>query len=125
MTVKQTTGKRRIGDGTPGPGRPKGCANKATVAVRDAIARVLETNAENFGRWLASVAEGEKEPDTDQDGKPMLDKSGTPQFTWLRKPDPGLAVKLAMDMAEYHIPKLARTEINGEIGVRGTLVIRD
>src|SRR5665213_984880 len=77
MTVKQTTGKRRIGDGTPGPGRPKGSANKATAAVRDAIARVLESNAENFGRWLASVAEGEKEPDTDQDGKPILDKSGT------------------------------------------------
>jgi hypothetical protein len=86
---------------------------------------VLDSNAENFGRWLASVAEGEKEPVTDRDGEPILDKSGAPEFTWLRKPDPGLAVKLAMDMAEYHIPKLARTEINGEIGVRGTLVIRD
>jgi hypothetical protein len=43
--------------------------------------------------------------------------------TWIRRPDPGLALKLAMDMAEYHIPKLARTEINGEIGIRGKLII--
>jgi hypothetical protein len=24
MEVKQTTGKHKVGDGTPGPGRPKG-----------------------------------------------------------------------------------------------------
>jgi hypothetical protein len=95
-------------------GRPKGTPNGSTVAVRDAIARVLQGNVENFSRWLASVAEGEREA-SDDDGK---DK-------WLRKPDPGLALKLAMDMAEYHIPKLARTEINGEIGIRGKLVISD
>jgi len=28
-----------------------------------------------------------------------------------------------MDMAEYHIPKLARTELTGEIGIRGKLII--
>ncbi len=115
MGDKKTAGNRRVGDGTPGPGRPKGCANKSTVAVREAIARVLEGNTENFSRWLASVAEGEKEAVGDDDG----------ESKWLRKPDPGLALKLAMDMAEYHIPKLARTEINGEIGIRGKLIISD
>jgi len=61
MTDKQTKSNRRIGDGTPGPGRPKGIPNKATATVREAIARVLEGNVENFSRWLASVAEGERE----------------------------------------------------------------
>ena len=44
---------------------------------------------------------------------------------WLRRPDPGYAVTLALNVAEYHIPKLARTEINGEIGIRGKLIISD
>jgi hypothetical protein len=104
-------------------GRQEGTLNKATATVREAIARVLESNAENFGRWLASVAEGEKESEKDQDGKPALDDNGKPKFTWLRRPDPGLAVKLAMDMAEYHIPKLARTEVSGDLTVRGKLII--
>jgi uncharacterized protein (DUF2126 family) len=117
MTIKQTKSNRRIGDGTPGPGRPKGCANKATATVRDAIARVLEGNVENFSRWLAAVAEGEKETaPASEDGK-------TAEGSWIRKPDPGAALKLAMDMAEYHIPKLARTELTGEIGIRGKLII--
>jgi hypothetical protein len=126
MADKKTSDNARIGEGKPGPGRPKGCANKATAAVREAIARVLDTNAENFGRWLASVAEGEKESATDRDGKPIVGDSGEPQLTWLRKPDPGLAVKLAMDMAEYHIPKLARTEttVEGEVTLATRLVIK-
>ena len=115
---KKTKSNRRIGDGTPGPGRPKGVPNKATATVRDAIARVLEGNTGNFSRWLASVAEGEKETATSDD-------TGETKITWIRQPDPGLALKLAMDMAEYHIPKLARTEINGEIGIRGKLIISD
>ena len=115
MPDKKTADNGRIGNGKPGPGRPKGCANKDTVTVREAIARVLEGNAGNFSRWLARVAEGEKDASGDDDS----------EAKWLRKPDPGLALKLAMDMAEYHIPKLARTEINGEIGIRGKLIISD
>ena len=34
---KQTTGKRKVGDGTPGPGRPKGVPNKNTTLLKDAI----------------------------------------------------------------------------------------
>lgn len=39
MTVKETTGKpvKRVGDGTPGPGRPKGVPNKNTTLLKDAI----------------------------------------------------------------------------------------
>lgn len=36
---KKTAG---IGKGTPGPGRPKGVPNKATMAVKDAIAAAAE-----------------------------------------------------------------------------------
>lgn len=36
-TVKETTGKRRVGDGTPGPGRPKGRPNKTTTQLKEAL----------------------------------------------------------------------------------------
>ena len=34
---KKTTQKRRVGDGTPGPGRPKGTPNKTTSLLKDAV----------------------------------------------------------------------------------------
>lgn len=34
---KVTPKKRRVGDGTPGPGRPKGSRNKTTALLKDAI----------------------------------------------------------------------------------------
>jgi hypothetical protein len=37
MQVKETPKNRRPGDGTPGPGRPKGVPNKATALLKDAI----------------------------------------------------------------------------------------
>jgi hypothetical protein len=39
---KKTTGKPRVGDGTPGPGRPKGMPNKTTSTMKEAIAAVYE-----------------------------------------------------------------------------------
>jgi hypothetical protein len=98
-----------------GGGSRKGKPNRATADVRAAIAQVLERNAANFSKWLERVAEGEKEfePEKDEDGRPVLDpKTGEPkgEWNWLRRPEPGTALKLAMDMAEYHIPKLARME---------------
>ena len=33
----KTPKKRRVGDGTPGPGRPKGVQNKTTTILKDAI----------------------------------------------------------------------------------------
>lgn len=36
-TNGQETEKRRVGDGTPGPGRPKGVPNKNTTLLKDAI----------------------------------------------------------------------------------------
>lgn len=34
--------KRKVGDGTPGPGRPKGTPNKATAALKDMILKALD-----------------------------------------------------------------------------------
>lgn len=39
MSDKQTPG---IGKGTPGPGRPKGSANKTTALLKDAILKAAE-----------------------------------------------------------------------------------
>ena len=41
--VKQTQKNQRPGDGTPGPGRPKGVPNKTTGLLKDAILRAAET----------------------------------------------------------------------------------
>jgi hypothetical protein len=107
-----------------GKGRKKGVPNKATTAAREALAALLRENAGLFQEWLTSVAKGEKEPRM-EDGKPVLDEHGKPIMKWLRAPDPGYAMRLALDVAEFHIPRLARTEITGELAVRGTLIIED
>lgn len=38
--VKQTS-QKRVGDGTPGPGRPKGSTNKTTKALKEMILEAL------------------------------------------------------------------------------------
>jgi hypothetical protein len=81
-TVKETP---KIGEGLPGPGRPKGTPNRATAVVREAIARMAEDNAENFNQWLAQVAAS----------------------------SPEKACDIYLKAIEYHIPKLARTEVTG------------
>lgn len=52
--VKKTDGKRKVGDGTPGPGRPKGVPNKTTKTIRAAI----EASFEKVGgaNYLARMA---------------------------------------------------------------------
>jgi hypothetical protein len=42
MQVKQTQKNPRPGDGTPGPGRPKGVPNKTTALLKDAILMAAE-----------------------------------------------------------------------------------
>lgn len=36
-TEKQTPTKRKVGDGTPGPGRKRGVPNRTTTLLKDAI----------------------------------------------------------------------------------------
>ena len=89
-TEKQTL---KIGEGAPGPGRPKGIPNKSTAMVREAIATLLERNSEKMDEWLQLVAYGDESLGI--------------------KPQPDKALDIMQKMAEYHIPKLARTEVTG------------
>lgn len=64
-------------------GRPRGVPNKATTAAREAIALFVEGNVERLNGWLDDIAEE----------------------------SPKDAFNCFMDVVEYHIPKLARTEL--------------
>lgn len=75
-------------------GRTKGTPNKVTVEFRETVRKLLDSNAENVGRWLTLVAEGD----------------GTEHG----KPDPGKALDLLAKLAEFAAPKLARTEVVGD-----------
>jgi hypothetical protein len=79
--------------------RPLGSANKSTEQVRRAVSELLTMAAPKMIGWLQTVADGD--PDKDADGNTI---------GWIVKPDPGKAVDLILKAAEYHIPKLARTE---------------
>ena len=69
-------------------GRPKGALNKSTKDVREAFGELMKHAVPKMGDWLDRVA----------------------------ATDPGKALQLTMMAAEYHIPKLARTEHVGDGG---------
>lgn len=77
-------------------GRKPGVPNKSTIEFRQTVTKLLEDNAENVGRWLTLVAEG--------DGSDSA------------KPDPGKALDLLAKLAEFAAPKLGRTEHVGDGG---------
>ena len=106
-----------------GKGRKPGVPNKSTADIRAAVALLLEGNIDKLHNWLTAVAEGEKEPALARDGKPLKYETGEPVMRWRREPNPGGAMRLVMDRLEYHVPKLARTEMSGEAGTRGILTI--
>jgi hypothetical protein len=111
-----------------GGGSRKGKPNKATADVRAAFAMLLERNVGKLENWLERVAEGEKEfePEKNDEGAPLLDENGEPkgEWSWLRRPEPATALKLVIDLAEYHIPKLARTELAAPKDANGIPVLR-
>lgn len=89
-------GAFKKGEKRPYQGRPKGTPNKVTAEFRDTVRKLLEDNAENVGRWLSLVAEG----DGTENGKP----------------DPAKALDLMAKLAEYAAPKLGRVEHTGADG---------
>jgi len=70
-------------------GRPKGTPNKATAKAREAFANFVDANSERMQEWLEAIA-------TDP------------------KHGPKVAFDCLMAVSEYHVPKLARTEVVGD-----------
>jgi len=70
-------------------GRVKGTPNKATALAREAIANFVDGNAWRLQEWLDQIAETE---------------------------GPLMAAKLFIDLIEYHVPKLSRSELSGADG---------
>lgn len=82
-------------------GRGVGTPNKATVQAREAIALFVDNNAHKLQEWLNEVADGKLDSES---GK------------WLVVPNPEKAFNLFQSVVEYHVPKLARTEVTGKDG---------
>lgn len=78
-------------------GRVAGTPNKITANAREAIARFVDGNAENLQKWLNEVYK--------TDG-------------------PKAALACYNDLIEYHVPKLARTEISSPDGSALSLTIQ-
>lgn len=97
--IKLTPGKTRRGGARSGSGRPKGLPksggreagtpNKVTGQARKAFANFVDNNSDKLQGWLDDIASNEK-----------------------------LGAKVAFDclmqVAEFHVPKLARTEVVGD-----------
>jgi hypothetical protein len=81
----------------PGPGRPKGTPNKSTALAREAIATFVDANTPRLQGWLDDIAADPKH-------------------------GPIAAFRCVQDLLEYHIPKLARTELTGQNG--GPIVVK-
>jgi len=70
-------------------GRSAGTPNKSTAVAREAIARFVDGNSHKLQEWLDEIA--------------MNEKLG-----------PKVAFDCFMQVAEYHVPKLARVEQVGD-----------
>lgn len=81
--------KRGSSPGEHRGGRIAGVPNKSTAAAREAIARFIDGNAPKLNQWLDEIY--------NQDG-------------------PLAAFRCVGDLLEYHVPKLARTELTGNDG---------
>jgi hypothetical protein len=79
----------RTPKGTRYGGRGKGVPNKATATAREAVALFIDDNAPRLQAWLDEIA--------NTDG-------------------PRVAFQCVLELLEYHIPKLARTELTGKEG---------
>lgn len=83
-----------IGKGTPGPGRPKGKPNRATVKAREVALAFLDrrSDEEIDALWEATKADSPKD-----------------------------AMRMWLQAQEFVLPKLGRTEHTGEDG--GAIIV--
>ena len=87
--------KGQFKPGDPRAGRRVGCANKATATARNAISSFIEGKAAEVETLWTQVAEK----------------------------DPAKALELYAKLAEFILPKLSRSTVDGDLGIRGKLVI--
>ena len=78
-------------------GRAPGVPNKATTSAREAIALFVDQNAPRLQGWLDQIAETK---------------------------GPDVAFRCVQELLEYHIPKLARTELTGDGGGPVSTVVK-
>ncbi|PJK07978.1 hypothetical protein CO610_07385 [Lysobacteraceae bacterium NML95-0200] len=88
-TTKKVAATGRPKPPAAGKGRPKGAKNKTTRQAREAIALAVDGNAHKLGEWLDKIE---------------------------REDGARAAFECFMKMTEYHVPKLARTELSGTDG---------
>lgn len=69
-------------------GRPKGSVDQSTLLARQAIANLVDQSSEKLLAWMDDIA----------------------------KESPKDAMRAFIDICEYHIPKLARSEHTGKDG---------
>jgi len=96
----------------PGAGRPRGAPNKLTSAARSAFLATFERLEPDLETWLNQVANGW---DEEVQVRPPGAKEPVTVIKRVGK-DPGKAADLLIRMAEYHFPKLGRTEVTGQNG---------
>lgn len=76
-------------------GKVKGTPNKKTKTLREAYTMLAENNQEKFQQWIDKIA----------------------------VKNPAMAMKLMLDLSEYVLPKLNRTEIVNEQEQESTIII--
>ena len=87
-------------------GRQKGTPNKVTSAAREAFLAIFERLTPDVETWIRQTANGWDVEVMTKAG-PTIVRQGK---------DPGKAADLALRLAEYHVPKLAKTEVTGADG---------
>jgi hypothetical protein len=113
MGPKTTNRGAKPGTARPkGSGRAPGTQNRTTVAAREAIAQFVDGNAHRLEGWLDQVANGTLL--LNPDGTKVYDSEGN--VVYLIRPNPEKAFTLFQTVVEYHVPKLARSEISGPAG---------
>lgn len=112
LRAKGTPGNKPGSQKMPGSGRQVGSVNKVTLTAKLAIAEFVDGNAHRLTGWLDAVAEGT--PMLDTQGKQVYDQEGNKVY--ITRPNPERAFNLFQSVVEYHVPKLARSEISGPGG---------
>jgi hypothetical protein len=88
-------------------GRPRGAVAKRTKESREAISEFVSGNLPRLNMLLDKIEKGL--PKINANGDYLRDKDGS--IIYLVKPDPAMAFKCISDITEYHLPRLARSDV--------------